>query len=613
MSTRIESSPMALSPSGRRSVVPYLILVAALAVTAAAARYAFNQIAQQNELKFESAAARVSTEIETRLDAYIAMLHGGSGLFAASMRVEFNEFRAYAQRLEMPRRYPGVQGIGFSRFIPPKDRAHIEQVIRPHVPTFEYWSQGSADELHAIIFLEPENPRNQHAMGFNMFSEPSRREAMIRARDSGLPAATGPVRLVQEDVHTGPEQSGFLMYEPVYRSGAIPSTVDERRAELLGFVYSPFRAGDLFKEMIAPVEAEAVSLHVYDGVGAQARLLYATPGEVLGGTSGRGLRRDRTVSVAGRTWVLVFQGNPAAPGFTSGRILNILLAGGALSLLLFGVTRAQVRARQIAERTTEDLRRSEEALRAANRSKDEFLAIVSHELRTPLNAIVGWGSMLRRGQVPQGSERHALEVIERNALAQARLVEDLLDISRAVAGRLRLELSDVNLAATLRAAIDAVRPSAATQGVDLHLDVPDDLGIVRGDPARLLQILQNLLSNAIKFTQSGGRVSLEASMTGQEASIRVTDTGIGISPEFLPFVFDPFRQADSSTTRAHGGVGLGLAIARHLIELHGGTIDVVSEGEGRGSTFTVRFRTDKVGRRATTVRRGSEDPRPTTV
>jgi signal transduction histidine kinase len=311
--------------------------------------------------------------------------------------------------------------------------------------------------------------------------------------------------------------------------------------------------------------------------------------------------------------MLVFQRSHTAPAFTSGRILDILIGGGALSLLLFGITRAQVRARGIAERTTDDLRRSEEALRAANRSKDEFLAIVSHELRTPLNAIVGWGSMLRRGQVPQGSERHALEVIERNALAQARLVEDLLDISRAVSGRLRLELSDVNLAVTLRAAIDAVRPAAAMQGVDLRLDVADDLGIVRGDPARLLQILQNLLSNAIKFTKSGGRVSLEASVAGQEASIRVTDTGIGISPEFLPFVFDPFRQADTSTTRAHGGVGLGLAIARHLIDLHGGTIDVLSEGEGRGSTFTVRFRTDQVGRRAPTIRRGSENPRPTTA
>jgi signal transduction histidine kinase len=402
---------------------------------------------------------------------------------------------------------------------------------------------------------------------------------------------------VQEDVHLGPEQSGFLIYEPVYRAGALPTTVDERRARLLGFVYSPFRSGDLFKEMVAPDEAEAVSLRVYDGDGEDARLLYASPGQTEAG----GLVSRGNLTVAGRTWGFVFTSHAGPPTLASGRVLNILLGGGALSLLLFGVTRGQVRAREAAERTSEELRRSEEALRAANRSKDEFLAIVSHELRTPLNAIVGWGSMLRRGQVPKGSEQHALEVIERNALAQARLVEDLLDISRAVSGRLRLELSDVNLATTLRAAVDAVRPAAATQGVALDLAVPEDLGIVRGDPARLLQILQNLLANAIKFTKSGGRISLEASRAGQEASISVSDNGIGISPEFLPFVFDPFRQADTSTTRAHGGVGLGLAIARHLIELHGGSIDVQSEGVGQGSRFTVRFHTGQAGRPALAV------------
>jgi two-component system OmpR family sensor kinase len=588
---------MALSPSAQRSLVPYLLLVAALMVTGGAARYAHSEIAQQTELRFHSAAGRVSTEIGTRLDAYVAMLHGGSGLFAASKRVEFNEFRSYANRLEMPRRYPGVQGIGFSRFVPPQDRAHIEQVIRPHVPTFKFWSEGPAEELHAIIFLEPENARNLHAMGFNMFSEPIRQEAMIRARDTGVSAATAPVRLVQEDIHSGPEQMGFLIYEPVYRSGTIPPTVEERRAQLLGFVYSPFRAGDLFKEMIWPEEVAALSLQVYDTTSSNGALLYSTADK----QQHSGLRSENSIPVAGRKWSLILEGDRAAPVYKSGRILNIVVAGGALSLLLFGITRGQVRARAAAERTTADLMRSEEALRAANRSKDEFLAIVSHELRTPLNAIVGWGSMLRRGQVPPGSEKHALEVIERNALAQARLVEDLLDISRAVAGRLRLELSDVNLSATLRAAADAVRPAATTQGVALDLEVPDDLGVIRGDPARLLQILQNLLANAIKFTKSGGRVSLEASRAGQEASIRVKDTGIGISPEFIPFVFDPFRQADTSTTRAHGGVGLGLAIARYLIELHGGTIDVASDGEGQGSTFTLRFHTGRVGRRAAAV------------
>ena len=577
---------MGLPPIARRSLVPYLILVGALAVTAGAALYTHNQIGQQNELKFRSTAARVRTEIETRLDGYVAMLHGGAGLFAASSQVEFDEFRHYVERLEIPHRYPGIQGIGFSRFVPHADRAHVQEVLRRHVPTFTYWP-ATADELHAIIFLEPPNLRNTRAMGYNMFSEPVRREAMIRARDSGIAAASGPVRLVQEDRREGPEQIGFLIYEPVYRTGTSPSSAADRRAALLGFVYSPFRTGDLLARIVEPDEGEAsVGLRVFDVTDPERHLLYAS-----GGDERPRLRADQYIDIAGRRWLLAFNSASGAAPLLSGRVLEVLVGGAALSLLLFGATLAQARARQSAERTSEELRRSEEALRAANRSKDEFLAVVSHELRTPLNAILGWGSMLLKGQVPPGTERHALEVIQRNALAQARLVEDLLDISRAAGGGLRLELTDVNLTSTVRAAVDAVRPSATTQGVSLDYAVPEDLGVIRGDPARLLQILQNLLANAIKFTATGGHVALRAERNGADASISVTDTGIGISPDFLPFVFEPFRQADSSTTRAHGGVGLGLAIARHLIELHGATIEVSSEGEGKGSTFIVRFRT----------------------
>ena len=582
---------MASSPRSRRSLVPYVLLVTALAITAGVARYAHNQIARQDSLRFEDATKRVFAEIDNRLDAYIAMLHGGAGLFAGSTQVEFREFRAYVERLELGKRYPGVQGVGFSRFVPDRDRAHIEQVIREYKPDFTYWARGIADELHAIIFLEPESEENIYALGFNMFSEPVRREAMVRARDSGMPAASGRVRLVQDDI-TQSNHPGFLMYEPVYRTGAVPSTVEERRAQLLGFVYSPFQTDVLLRNIPAPDDAAVISYEVYDRTDKEPSLLYSS----VPGAPETGPYRESTMSVAGREWLVVFRALPALTVHGPPRVDFVLAAVGiALSVLLCGVTRDMVKARIIAERKTEELRASEEALRAANRSKDEFLAIVSHELRTPLNAIVGWGSMLRRGQVPPGSEGHALEVIERNALAQARLVEDLLDISRAVAGRLRLEISEVNLSATVKSAADAVRPAAHAQNVDLQLDLPPDMGIVRGDSARLQQIVQNLLSNAIKFSKPGMTVRLEATRAGKDACIRVIDTGVGISQEFLPFVFDPFRQEDTSTTRAHGGVGLGLAIVRHLVDLHGGTIAVTSEGEGLGSTFTLCFRGVQVG------------------
>jgi PAS domain S-box-containing protein len=236
---------------------------------------------------------------------------------------------------------------------------------------------------------------------------------------------------------------------------------------------------------------------------------------------------------------------------------------------------------------SQEARRSAEA---ANRAKDEFLATLSHELRTPLSPILGWTLMLRSGSLDTAATTRALEVIERNVRAQTQLIEDLLDVSRIVTGKLRLDVQVLpELATVVEAGIESVRPSAEARG--LHLDVVLDrtVGPVRGDADRLQQVVWNLLSNAVKFTPREGRVRVELAGEGGSAQIVVTDSGKGIGPEFLPYVFDRFRQADSSSTRMHGGLGLGLAIVRHLVELHGGTVEARSGGDGQGSTFVVNL------------------------
>ncbi|HEX6277231.1 MAG TPA: PAS domain S-box protein, partial [Polyangiaceae bacterium] len=225
----------------------------------------------------------------------------------------------------------------------------------------------------------------------------------------------------------------------------------------------------------------------------------------------------------------------------------------------------------------------------ASRAKDEFLAVVSHELRTPLNAIMGWSKLLTAREYDEAKRRSALETIERNAVAMAQLIEDLLDMSRVISGKMRLEVSQVDLAQVVEAALDSIRPAAAARDIDLCpvFEVPSPR--VMGDATRLQQIAWNLLSNAVKFSSKGGRVDVVVRRAGSRAEIVVHDRGKGISPDFLPAVFEPFRQEDASPARSRGGLGLGLAITRQLVELHGGRIVAESEGEGCGSTFTVRI------------------------
>lgn len=266
--------------------------------------------------------------------------------------------------------------------------------------------------------------------------------------------------------------------------------------------------------------------------------------------------------------------------------------------LIFGGRRAEL---VLANDITERKRAEEERIKLireqqarkdaeeANRLKDEFLTTLSHELRTPLTSILGWSQLLNTGQLDEGNRARALETIERNALAQRQLIDDLLDVSRIITGKLRLDAYPTKLAPIVEAAVDAVQPTADAKGIEIHTSVDLPNANILGDPDRLQQIIWNLLSNAIKFTPPGGRVEVSLARISSQAQITVKDTGQGIAAEFLPHVFERFRQADSSSTRTYSGLGLGLALVRHLVELHGGSCEAESEGEGRGATFIVRL------------------------
>ena len=302
-------------------------------------------------------------------------------------------------------------------------------------------------------------------------------------------------------------------------------------------------------------------------------------------------------------------------GFTSAILAPLVAQGRTLGVITFISAESGRRygreelalAENLAHRAgiAVDNARLYRSAREANRLKDEFLATVSHELRTPLTAILGWASMLRKTEFDRETSQGALETIERNARAQSQIIEDLLDVSRIVTGKLRLDVRQVEPASFIDAAVESVRPAAEAKGVRLSKALDTGQTALSGDPARLQQVVWNLLSNAIKFTPRGGRVEVRLARAGSNVEISVSDSGAGVKQEFLPYVFDRFRQADSSTTRRHGGLGLGLAIVRHLVELHGGTVRAESEGEGHGSTFTVALPVAAVYDKATDDARGA--------
>jgi PAS domain S-box-containing protein len=297
------------------------------------------------------------------------------------------------------------------------------------------------------------------------------------------------------------------------------------------------------------------------------------------------------VSRSGEVLGGLFFGHPEAGMFTERDeiIVSGLASQAAVAMDNARLYEAAKKARAEAEHAAAENERLYKQAEESSRLKEEFLATISHELRTPLSAILGWARMLRLGQLSAENSAKALETIERNARAQAQLVDDLLDVSRIITGKLRMDVRPADPNSFIDAAVDAVRPAADAKGVRMQKVVDTGPISIPGDPVRLQQVVWNLLSNAIKFTPRGGRVQIRSERVNSHLEIVVSDTGQGIPPQFLPYVFDRFRQADQKTSRQHGGMGLGLAIVRHLVEMHGGTVHADSDGEGKGATFTVKL------------------------
>jgi signal transduction histidine kinase len=557
-----------------RQWVPFTVLVlgcvlTATAVTTIATR---QEVATANAFLADTVAVQRVTQVQ--LDTVVAVTHAAAALLAASPEINFREFRAFVSGLQLRERYVGVDGIGFApRVAAGSVRTFVRSISLDGIANAKVRPEGNRSEYFPVVLLEPHDDDNATTIGFDLGAEPEQIEAMNRARDSELPALT---KLLAPNASAGRSGREFVLYLPIYRRGEPIESIDQRRRALVGFVFSRLSPDVIFSDSIAAATVRYLDIAIYDSSKDTDALL------VSSGTGKGKVQSSEKLMIGGRQWLLVASSREADLAALPPEAQRTFVVGALVSLLMFALMRAQVRAWQTAERHATELR-------AADRAKDEFLAVLSHELRTPLNVVLGWLSMLRNGSVRDDRQAHALDIIDRNARTQAQLIDDLLEVSRILMGKMRLDKRPLSVVPAISAVIESLRPAAEAKDVALHgVDAAAaETLVISADAGRFAQIITNLVANGVKFTQPGGAVWVNVEAEGEQVKISVRDTGIGIDPDFLPYVFDRFRQADASPTRSHNGLGMGLAIVRDLVRLHGGRIDVYSAGLNQGAVFVI--------------------------
>ena len=593
-----------LKDTSKTASFPYLVLAVSLLLTVVVTYNFYQNAKNKDKVRFDGETSRLHSTIESKINLYIALLKGGRGFIESNRKINRENFAEYVESLELEKNYTGVQGIGYVQTIAFGERAaFIQQIKSEGYADFEIYPVLEKKEYRVVTYLEPLNAHNRKIIGFDVASDKNWNDAVDRAAASGEAAASGKVTLPPED---GVEaQAGFLVYLPVYKNTG--ASVNAKNRAVSGYIYSPFRADDFLSKVQNNQPATDISIKIYDGTVDKADLLAETADrktEVGSDQSYGRYSARRELSVAGKKWIIQFDSLPAFTTQSSvGWTLIILVTGVVLSLLLFGMTywetfarlKLQATAVELSEleRQKQGLLENEQKVRRfaerANKTKDEFIAVVSHELRTPLNTIAGWTRILKSEDLSSNTRNLALEKIEKNLRSQTKLIEELLNYSQIVSDTIKLEEKEFSFSKAFENTYSEIEPLAQEKNIKLFKNNRLNGQVVLGDENKIKTAIQNLLNNAVKFTDAGGKIEIVVWEKDGNISMTVKDSVRGISPEFLPHIFERFTQADSSSTRGSGGLGLGLTVSHHIIKLHNGTIEVASAGAGKGTSLTINL------------------------
>lgn len=571
-------------------------------VTAAETSYG---IQERRAESFEHEIDDLTSAIKARVEAAAAILAGLDGLLVSG-EVGRGEFQDYVGRLEDTPGFDAIQALEYTRLVTRDEVSQFEAQVRSDTslrdsgyPDFVVHPAGEFEDLFVVDYVEP-LAGNESAFGFDLGSNPARREAVEKARDTGELVATAGINLVQDS--TG--ATGFLLMLPVYIGETDDLGIDERREQFIGVVNGVFRIPGLLADVMESRPGILLSLIDAGAPGdpVSASSILFTAGSGTAAQEGA-LSLERSLQVGDRRWIVAASessmgfGDPVLGVLPELLLILGLATSAAIGFSGYALMNSRQKAATEARRATahllaqtDELRKARDKALEADSLKTSFLANMSHELRTPLSAVIGLGGILANESIGPLNQKQLdyVKKISNSGGHLLELIDDLLDLARIEAGKEPLDQIQVDLFEALRESVEIVRSSAPDGMIELVEAPNQEPIIIHADARRLRQVVINLLTNAVKFTPAEGRVGVEATKADDSAEIIIWDTGIGIEPAELDRIFEPFHQIDSTLARKHGGTGLGLALSRRIVEMHGGRITVTSE-MGAGSRFRITW------------------------